>query len=75
MVNTASRATQTAMIATYSGCEAHSIHTDTGLRNASVAATNTTELPVSDIRAVEYTSMGSFHRSWLAKRKKPVSMP
>ena len=51
---------------TNDGCSAHSIQRLT---------MNSTDVEATDTRAVEYTSIGSDQRSWLAKRKKPVSIP
>ncbi len=53
----------------------HCIQPATVLPKQVTNTANATELTASDVRQVPYTSIGSFHRSWFAKRKKPVSMP
>ncbi len=60
---------------TNDGCSAHSIQRLTGPSAHSTPAMNSTDVEATDTRAVEYTSIGSDQRSWLAKRKKPVSIP
>ncbi len=57
------------------GCAAQCNSPLIGPANTRHTARNTDDVTASETSPVEYTSIGSPHRSWLAKRKKPVSIP